>query len=155
MKRIFTKMTIIFSMMLLIGISAIYAQKNTKPVIKQTDTLPSYKSLFWMDENTGVEVYLIERRVPKDNFNLVVVSDKKIEVIYRTEINSSQAVVKELVPVKTEKGRNYYDVMHNFSRTTIWMALDFKVDGKKIDSLTRTFYDHLFEVVPNNQFLGK
>jgi hypothetical protein len=143
--KTFIEKTIILSAILVIAASVIYAQQTNKPL--------TYRSLFWMDENMGVEVYLIERHVKNDNFNLVVVSDKDIKVTYRTSINSIEPVVKELIPIKTAKGRAYYDVQHNFTKMTIWMALDFKFEGKKIDSLTRTFYDDLFSVVPDEQFL--
>jgi hypothetical protein len=84
-----------------------------------------------------------------------VISDKDIKVVYRTSINSSQSVVKEFTPTKTLNDKKYYNFTHVFSRTTIWMALDFTFEGKKIEPLTRTFYNSIFEIVPNNQFVKK
>ena len=34
------------------------------------------------------------------------------------------------------------------------MSPEFTVDGKKIPALTRTFYDNILEIVPNEQFFG-
>ena len=116
----------------------------------QTTAPKTEKSLFWSSDDPAVEVTLIDRMT---NFNLIVVSDRDVRVTYRTEINSMEAVVKELEPVRTVGTRKYFLVKHSFSRRTIWMALDFKVDGKKTDALTRTFYDGLMQVVPNEQFM--
>jgi hypothetical protein len=35
---------------------------------------------------------------------------------------------------------------------TIWMALDFSINGKQVPVLTRTFYDDIFTVAPNGHF---
>lgn len=117
----------------------------------------TFKGIFWMDKATDIKVYLIDDEIPASRninpaFNLIVDSDKDLKVIYRTEINSMMDVVKELTPVKIEKRTKYYLVQHNFSRTTIWMSLEFEFQGKTIDSLTRIFYDGFYEIVPKNQF---
>jgi hypothetical protein len=138
MKKIFT--LIIFSLGL---IGTIQAQKSEKSTVART--------AFWTDGNS--EVYLIEKGSGINNFGLMVISDQDFKIFYRTSINSSKDVSKELVPVKTVKDRKYYEFGHHFSRTTIWMAVEFKMNGKQIEKLTRTFYDGIFEVVPNIQFL--
>jgi hypothetical protein len=135
MKKIFA--LIIFSLVL-IGTSQ--AQKSEKPSV--------FRTAFWTDGNA--EVYLIEKG---KNFSLMVISNRNLKIFYRTSINSSQDVLKELSPVKIVKGRKYYEFNHHFSRTTIWMALEFKLNDKRVEMLTRTFYDGIFEVVPNSQFL--
>lgn len=151
----FWQIFILFSVILLISTITIQAQKNGKTTGKQTDKLPTFKSLYWSDEKIGVEVYLTEKITDKSNLSLLVISDKDIKVVYRTSINSSQSVVKEFTPTKTVNDKKYYVFTHVFSRTTIWMALDFMFEGKKIEPLTRTFYNSIFEFIPNEQFFKK
>ncbi|HRH41401.1 MAG TPA: hypothetical protein PKY82_07115 [Pyrinomonadaceae bacterium] len=142
MKKIFT--LLIFSFGLLIG--TVHAQQTEKPSVART--------AFWTDGNT--EVYLIEKGSGINNFGLMVISNRKnLKVFYRTSINSSKDVLKELIPVKTVNDRKYYEFGHHFSRTTIWMAIEFKLNNKLIDALTKTFYDGIFEVVPNEKFPAK
>lgn len=138
---------IILNAVLLVAVSTNQAQNA-----KQTDKSITCKSLFWADEKLGVEVLLIEKQGEKPDYSLLVVSDKEVKVIYRTAVNSIKPTMKELTPIKSKNGRSYFNVLHSFSRTTIWMALDFMVEGKKVDSLTRTFYNSMFEIVPNEQF---
>ncbi len=139
MKKIFA--LLIFSFGFLSGI--VHAQSEKSFVAR---------TAFWTDENT--EIYLIEKGNGINNFELMVISNRKnLKVFYHTSINSSQDVLKELSPVKTVKDRKYYEFGHHFSRTTIWMSLEFKLNGKSIETLTRTFYNGIFEVVPNGQFL--
>ncbi|MBX7170337.1 MAG: hypothetical protein K1X72_05220 [Pyrinomonadaceae bacterium] len=139
MKKIFA--LIIFSLSLLIWTAN-----------AQTEKLSVAQTAFWTNENT--EVYLIEKGGGINNFELMVISNQKnLKIFYHTSINSSKDVFKELIPVKTIKDRKYYEFGHHFSRTTIWMAIEFKLKGKRIDALTRTFYNGIFEVVPNSQFL--
>jgi hypothetical protein len=153
--RKFWHIFILLSIVLFLSANTIQAQKSGKTTGKQTDKLPTYKSLYWSDENLGVEIYLTEKITDKSNLSLLVISDKDIKVVYRTSINSSQSVVKEFTPTKTLNDKKYYNFTHVFSRTTIWMALDFTFEGKKIEPLTRTFYNSIFEIVPNNQFVKK
>ena len=142
MKKIFT--LLIFSFGLLIG--TVQAQQAEKPSVART--------AFWTDGNT--EVYLIEKGSGINNFGLMVISNQKsLKVFYRTSINSSKDILKELIPVKTVSDRKYYEFGHHFSRTTIWMAIEFKLNNKLIDALTKTFYDGIFEVVPNEKFPAK
>jgi hypothetical protein len=107
------------------------------------------RSLFWTSDDPAVEITVIDRRA---GFNLLVISENEVVVTYRTSVNSSQSVVKTLEPVKSEGCRKYYLVAHSFSKRTIWMALDFKIGSKDVPSLTRTFYNGLLEIVPNDQF---
>ena len=141
MKKIFA--LIIFSLGLLFG--TIQAQQPEKPSVART--------AFWTDGNT--EVFLIAKGNGINNYTLMVVSKgNRLKISYHTTINSSQDVLKELIPVKIIKGRKYYEFSHHFSRTTIWMALEFKLNEKRVETLTRTFYNDIFEVVPNDQFLN-
>lgn len=140
MKKLFV--IFIFSFGLLIG--TIQAQSEKSGVAR---------TAFWADENT--EVYLIEKGNGVNNYSLMVISNRKnLKIFYRTSINSSQDVLKELIPTKIIKDRKYYEFGHHFSRTTIWMAIEFKLKGKRIEALTKTFYDGIFEVVPNKQILN-
>ncbi len=110
------------------------------------------RSLFWLHEAAGIEVCLIAKGPETRPYNLVVISDKDVKVIYQTERNSFQSNSIQLAPVKAAGGRSYDDVGHNLSKTTIWMTLDFESEGKKFDSLTRTFDDNFFEIAANDRF---
>lgn len=125
------------------GALAVFGQ-NARPA---TD-----RSLFWTADDPAAEVTIIDRR---GGFNLLVITEKNVVVTYRTSINSRESVIKTLEPVKSEGCRKYFLVEHSFSKRTIWMALDFRIDGKDVPDLTRTFYNGLLELVPNEQFGDK
>jgi len=141
----FTKTGLLILTILLLSISAIQAQPTQK--------LPTNRSVFWTDESLRAEVYLVQRQEKNSNYTLMVVSNRNLKIFYHSKINSSEAVLKELSPIKIIKGRKYYEFNHSFSKRTIWMALEFKLKEKRIESLTRTFYNDIFEIVPNDQFL--
>jgi hypothetical protein len=115
------------------------AQINTKPEVE--------KLVFWSDAATGTEVFLsVEGR-------LTVISEKTVRVDYHTKINSSIPVDDQLaITGSLGTSVKYFAVKHHFSRTTIWMTLEFTIGGEKVPSLTRTFYDSIFETVPNERF---
>ncbi len=122
----------------------------TAPVMAQAASKPvTEKSLFWFSAEPAVEIVLIDRA---EGFNLIVISDRDVKVTYRTSINSMESVIKTLEPLQSKAPQKYFLVRHSFSKRTIWMALDFTVDGKPVPALTRTFYDGLLEIVPNEQF---
>lgn len=133
--------TLIFIAIAVVMSVSVFGQQTTKPV--------SEKSLFWFSDDPAVEVVLIDRGAP---FNLIVISKKDVKVTYRTEINSTEPVVEDLMPIRSYGARKYFFVRHSFSRRTIWMALDFSAGGKPLPGLTRTFYNGLLELVPNEQF---
>lgn len=112
------------------------------------------KGVHWSDAAAGVEVYLFEGNYQP--YTLLVVSKRDVKVTYRTSINSVEPVVKELIPVNSVgEVVRYYQFEHYFSKMTIWMALEFKVDGKDVPALTRAFYNDIFTLVPPNQFFGR
>ncbi|HKS28691.1 MAG TPA: hypothetical protein VJS44_12770 [Pyrinomonadaceae bacterium] len=122
----------------------VFTQEGTKPTVA--------KGVYWSDSVTGVEAYLVPR-MGTNSFRLTVISSKEVKVTYRTRINSVEPVVKELTPVATSgAGVRYYEFEHYFSKMTIWMGLEFIVDGKKIPALTRVFYDNIFEIAPANMY---
>jgi hypothetical protein len=65
-----------------------------------------------------------------------------------------EAVTKELKPVVATGAVSYYEFQHYFSKMTIWMSLEFTVNGKKTPALTRAFYDNIFQLAPGNMYLG-
>lgn len=132
-----------------IAIIALIIMFATGAAAQKTGSLLTEKSLFWSNADPAVEVLIIDRWT---NFNLLVISEKEIVLTYRTSVNSSRDIIEKIEPVRVEGCRKYFLVKHNFSRTTIWMALDIDVDGKPVPALTRTFYDGLLEIVPNEQF---
>jgi hypothetical protein len=122
-----------------------FAQDGIKPVVAQ--------GVYWADAQTGVEVYLIPKA--GQTFRLTVISPREVKVTYRTRINSVKPVIKELVPVATSgTGISYYEFDHLFSRMTIWMGLEFTVGGNKVPTLTRVFYNSIFETASSDTFLG-
>jgi hypothetical protein len=122
------------------------AQEGTKPSVA--------KGVYWSDSETGVEAYMVPR-MGTNNFRLTVISPKEVKVTYRTRLNSVEPVVKELTPVAASGvGVRYYEFEHYFSKMTIWMGLEFTIDGKMVPALTRVFYDNIFQIAPGNMYVG-
>lgn len=136
----------------IIAIAAILVLLAFGVAAQKSDPQITDKSLFWSMTDPAVEITIIDRWA---DFNLLVISEKDVVVTYRTSINSSRDVIEKIEPVRTEGCRRYYLVKHSFSRTTIWMALDFEIGGNSVPALTRTFYDGLLEIVPNERFWKK
>ena len=127
---------------------------GTGVVLAQDPKTPSIaKGVFWADPASGVEVYLIP--VGGSSFRLAVVTRHEVKVTYRTSINSVEAVVKEL-PIASDacKVVKYFIFDHHFSKMTIWVGLDFAINGKPVPALTRAFYNTIYEPVPPDMFLG-
>lgn len=141
--NLFSKFIIVFSLIVCFGAIQTAAQDDKKPF--------ALKGIFWFDPDTGVEAYLFPYK--NLNYRLTVISKKDVKVTYHTSINSIEPVDKELA-LKSSTGDTvkYFEFEHYFSKMTIWMALEFTVDGKKTPALTRTFYNDIFEVVPNEDF---
>ena len=126
-----------------VGAGSVQAQKKQTP--------PISKAVYWMNSEPAVEVYLVEKDY--GNFRLTVVSRIDLKVIYHTSVNSIQPVDKELMPVSaTTEGVRSYEFRHTFTKMTIWMALEFTLDGKSIPGLTRAFSNDISEVMPNGYF---
>ena len=124
------------------GASRIQGQKEQAP--------PISKAVYWVSPEPAVEVYLVEKTY--GNFLLTVVSKRDLKVTYHTSINSIEPVDKELTPVISNEGIRSYEFRHTFTKMTIWMALEFSVDGKTIPGLTRAFSNDINEVRPNGYF---
>ncbi|GEM_PF-5026661 len=129
----------------LLGAGQVLAQENKK---SQEVT----KAVFWSDTTSGVEVYLMP--AGGQSYRLSVISTRDVGVTYHTSINSTEAVKKELKPFIATGTVRYYEFKHYFSKMTIWMSLEFTVDGKKAPALTRAFYDNIFQLAPGNMYLG-
>jgi len=79
-------------------------------------------------------------RTEHGKFSLFVAGGQGLTVTYRTSRNSSQPVMLELKSVRGSGGcLQEYCFSHTFSRTTIWMALEFARDGKALPELKRSF----------------
>ena len=111
---------------------------------------PISKAVYWASSEPEVEVYLVEK--DSGGFKLTVVSKKDLKVTYHTSINSYEPVDKELVPSNSGASVRTYEFQHHFSKMTIWMALEFTLDGKSVSGLTRTFFNEISTVVPNGHF---
>ena len=131
----------------------------TLPAFAQADTNvpPAEKSLHWSDTNLSVRVFLVQRKSVPVNFSLFVTGGDDLTVVYRSEHNSSMPIVRELKPKTNSsiKDLRQYDFRHGFSKSTIWMAIVFKKDDRRIENLTRTFYGSMDKIVPNDEFLKK
>lgn len=138
------RLAIVVLFITILGAGQIFTQETKLPDVA--------KGVFWSDAASGVEVYL----VPKvgNTYRLTVISTKDVKVTYHTSINSIEKVVKELAPVASTTSVKYYDFDHYFSKMTIWMSLEFTVDGKQIPSLSRAFHDSIFQLAPSNMYLG-
>jgi hypothetical protein len=119
-------------------------------VFAQDPKQPITKAVFWTDGTT--DVYLVPKTAQA--YRLMVVSNKDVKVTYRTSINSVEPVRKELPSVSVSGPVRYFEFDHYFSKMTIWMGLEFTVDGKAATGLSRTFYDSIFEIAPGNMYTG-
>lgn len=126
-----------------LGTSQIFAQSDKKNLVAQ--------GVFWMDKETGTEIYLFPGG--SQGYRLTVISKQDVKVTYHTRINSIEVVDKILAAKETSGGVRFYEFEHHFSKMTIWMALQFEVGGKKIPALARTFYNSIFEPDTDNIFL--
>lgn len=142
-QRLFMWVVAILILVASVGAGRVQAQKEQAP--------PISKAVYWMSSEPAVEAWLVEKSY--GNFRLTVVSKKDLKVIYHTSINSIEPVDKELMPVSsTVDGVRTYEFRHTFTKMTIWMALEFTLDGKSIPELTRAFSNDINEVMPNGYF---
>ncbi len=117
------------------------------------------KSLHWTDTKVSVSVFLVQRKTTPPGyanaFSLFVAGGDDLTIVYRSRVNSTIPIVRVLKPKATSsiKGMQEFEFKHGFSKTTIWMAIVFEKDGRRIEQLTRTFYGSMDKVVPNNKFL--
>ena len=105
----------------------------------------------WADGDTKVYLFVQSGLVGSPyKIRLIVDSPEDLKVYYRTCINSSKHVERELPPADQIEGKvRCYDFQQSFTRTSIWMALDFKKDGEVVAPLTRTFFGDMKKIVPN------
>ena len=121
----------------------------------ETPAPPVDTAVRWASADGSVEVVLaqVANKKTHTNYRLIVISAKTLQVTYHTEINSSQKVVRVLKPVASSlRDVKVYEFGHEFSRTTIWMALTFSRGGKPVAELTRSFYDGIEHPVSNSSF---
>ena len=116
---------------------------------------PVDSAVRWASADGSVEVVLarVDNKKTHTNYRLMVISAKPLRVAYHTSINSSRKVDRVLKPLASSlRDVKVYEFDHEFSRTTIWMALTFSRGGKPVAELTRTFYDGIEHPVPNAEF---
>ena len=118
----------------------------------ENPTVEVQKAVSWSYDGTQVVLY----PTPERTFRLVVMNPKDYVVVYRTAINTSKPVAKVLEPLKgSTKDFRVYEFTHRFSRTTVWMAVVFRKDGRRVDELTRTFYGDISKPVPGKDYLDR
>lgn len=110
----------------------------------------------WKSKDAKTEVIISLKRplylMERNNYNLIVKGDTDYRIVYRTSKNSSQDIVRQIEPLQIKKNEAIYNFFHAFSKTTIWMALEFYKENKRDDDLTRTFYGDFNDVVKNDSF---
>ena len=96
------------------------------------------EAAYWTSQDGKIKLFLV--RTDYGMYSLFVAGGQGLTVTYRTLRNSSQEVALKLMPVQGSNGcLKEYRFSHTFSRTTIWMALEFSRDGKPLPELGRTF----------------
>jgi hypothetical protein len=138
------KLAIVVLIITTLGAGQILTQETKAPGVT--------RGVFWADADSGVEAYVVPRT--GQTYRLTVISTKDVKVTYRTSINSTEPVTKELVPVAATPSVKYFEFDHYFSKMTIWMSLEFTVEGKQIPALSRAFYNSIFEIAPGNMYFG-
>lgn len=129
---------------ILIGmlVAGVHAQSPETPQVN--------KAVSW--SYGGVQVFLVCEGMEK--FRLVIITGNEYTVFYRSRRSSRVDISMELEPEESSTQYvRYYNFTHRFSRTTVWMAIEFKKKGRRINALTRTFYGDIYKVVPNEKFL--
>lgn len=96
------------------------------------------EAAYWTSQDGKIKLFLV--RTDYGMYSLFVAGGQGLTVTYHTSRNSSQLVLLELKPVKGSGGcLKEYRFSHTFSRTTIWMTLEFAKDGKPLPELKRSF----------------
>jgi len=121
----------------------VFGQEGKKPTVN--------KAVQWASNDGKTQVFLADAG-PK-GYRLTVITAMPLRVSYHTSRNSRIPVEKVLAPLPSAiKGVTTYDIDHRFTRTTPWMRLEFNLNGKLVNELTRTFFNNIDGVVPNEQF---
>ena len=115
------------------------------------------KSVHWASADGTTHVFLVQRDLqPQSRFSLYIAGTNNFTITYRTRVNSRTDIQRQLRPRNSSiKGLQEYEFFHAFSKTTIWMAIEFSKHGARANDLTRTFYGSLDKVVPNDEFLAQ
>lgn len=117
----------------------------------RTDIIKTEHGVTWGDADSSVRISLIgkDSRV----LALGVISQEPLEFFYRTRINSNQEVIKRLELVSSPgSGEKTCEIDHSFNKTTVWMAIEVKREGKRVEDLCRTFYGSLDKAVPRDGY---
>ena len=109
------------------------------------------QAVFWGDDSLKTEIFLVRKSAT--DYHLVINSPVQYEVYYRTEINSIEPVIQKIIPGSLSDDKFHrYNFTHEFTRTTPWLALEFKRDGKSYLSLNRTLLGEMSNSVANNGY---
>ena len=125
------------------------AQPAPQPVVPPVAP-PIDTAIHWAGGATNV--FLLQE--PSNQYRLFVTGGGDLKVFYRTMVNSSTGVRKELLPKEPiQGGLREYEFTHKFSRMTIWMALEFMKGGARDVELTRVFSNGIGNVVSGEEYL--
>ena len=108
------------------------------------------KGVHW--SNKDAQIFLYEGK--DDTYNVTIISDKELSVVYITSVNSGVSEFKKLKPIGLNQNIRTYSFRHAFSKTTIWMSLKLSIDGLEIEELCRAFYNSIFDTVDIDQCIS-
>ena len=137
----------------LLSVAAVSLDDNTRVAPPKKDpTVDVQDASCWSFGVTQVVLY----PTPDWNYRLIVINPKDYVVMYRTAIVTHKKVAEVLEPVKGSTNNfKVYEISHHFSRRTPWMAVEFLKDGKRVEELTRTFFDGITNPVENGEYLDE
>jgi hypothetical protein len=122
------------------------AQPDVPPAAPPIDT-----AIHWSSAGGATHVFLLPGTA---NQYRLFVTGGDLKVFYRTMVNSTTGVRKELLPKEPiQGGLREYEFTHKFSRMTIWMALEFMKGDARDGELTRVFYGGVGNVVLGDEYL--
>jgi len=120
--------------MLLLAMVMAVALQATDPVKGALQT-----AVYWTNSNGETRAVLVKEKPTL--YTLILIDGGNYEVFYRTAVNTVKKVRRKCEEEKSGSPQvRYFSIPHSFSRTTIWMGLEFVKDSTVDQSLSRTFY---------------
>ena len=102
------------------------------------------EAVYWADETGQTRAVLVKEEPTR--YTLILTDGGNYEVFYRTAVNTIKKVRRKCEEEKSESPQvRYFSIRHSFSRTTIWMGLEFVKDGTVDHPPHRTFHGGIRE----------
>ncbi len=107
--------------------------------------------VMWGNKDYSVKIFLDGQDVQVSLLRLV--ARPALELFYRTHVTGAEDVVERLRMVDAPGlFETQCALHHTFGRNTIWMAIEVRKNGIRVDDLCRTFYGSLSNPVPRKGF---